>query len=81
MPIGMIRTEAPAGAGGGGHGSSEYYMIVDFGRCIVDDKGAPNDVYTGLDYTMPGICAALSSERGGERIEVPDFRPGGTGRV
>jgi hypothetical protein len=27
-----------------------------------------------MDYTVPGICASLSGQRDGERMDVPDFR-------
>ena len=59
----------------GGHGTSEYFMVDDFVRCILDDTKPAIDVYEGLDYTAPGICAHLSAEQGGKAVEVPDFRP------
>ncbi|MFO8078706.1 MAG: gfo/Idh/MocA family oxidoreductase, partial [Armatimonadota bacterium] len=58
----------------GGHGTSEYFMCNDFVRCITDDTAPAIDVYRGLDYSVPGICAHISAENGSEPVEVPDFR-------
>ncbi len=65
---------APPEALTGGHGSSEYFMVDDFVQCIINDAEPPIDVYEGLDMTLPGICAHISAEAGGEPVEVPDPR-------
>ena len=75
IPVDFDRYKLPPGVQSGGHGVSEYYMVNDFVRCIIDDTKPAIDVYEGLDYTAPGICANLSAQRGGEQVEVPDFRP------
>ena len=74
VPVQEALDKLPPGARSGGHGASEYYMIEDFLRSILDDAKPAIDVYDGLDYTVPGICAQVSSERGGELVEVPNFR-------
>lgn len=74
IPTSINQPKAPPQATAGGHGTSEYFMIEDFVRCILDDTEPAIDVYEGLDYTVPGICAHLSATRGGELVEVPDFR-------
>ena len=71
VPVEPEREKLPSG----GHGSSEYYLIDDFVRCILDDTKPAIDVYEGLDYTVPGICAHLSAQRGGAPVDVPNFRP------
>lgn len=75
LPLGTSHPDAPPEATAGGHGTSEYFMCNDFVRCILDDTPPPIDVYRGLDYTVPGICAHLSAQNGGEPVEVPDLRP------
>ncbi|MCD6359993.1 MAG: Gfo/Idh/MocA family oxidoreductase [Armatimonadetes bacterium] len=74
IPAGASHTNAPPEATLGGHGTSEYFMCNDFVRCILDDTAPAIDVYRGLDYTVPGICAHISAENGGEPVEVPDYR-------
>lgn len=75
LPLGPSHPGAPPAATLGGHGTSEYYMCQDFVRCIIDDTPPPIDVYRALDYTVPGICAHISAENGGEPVRVPDYRP------
>jgi predicted dehydrogenase len=74
IPVSVSDPKAPPEALGGGHGTSEYYMIDDFVRCIIDDTEPRFDVYDALDYSLPGICAHLSAESGGQAAEVPDPR-------
>jgi predicted dehydrogenase len=68
------RLHPPEGAARGGHGTSEYWMLRDFLAAIREDRPPPIDVYTALDYTVPGILGAESARRGGEPMVVPDFR-------
>jgi len=49
-------------------------MLQGFADSIRDNTPPPIDVHTSLDYTVPGICAHLSAERGGEPVRVPDYR-------
>lgn len=74
LPIGLNRPRAPAGATVGGHGTCEYYMVRDFLDAIRGDTDPPIDVYRGLDFSLPGLCAHQSAEQGGAPIEIPDFR-------
>jgi predicted dehydrogenase len=74
LPLTASHTNAPPEATAGGHGTSEYFMCNDFVRCIVDDTEPAIDVHRALDYTLPGICAHISAERGGEPVDVPDPR-------
>ena len=74
IPVSLSDPNAPAEATAGGHGTSEYYMIDDFVRAAIDGTQPEFDVYAGLEYSLPGICAHLSAERGGEAVAVPDVR-------
>ena len=49
-------------------------MVDGFVRCMLDDTKPPIDVYEAMDWTLPGICAHISAEAGGEPVEVPNPR-------
>jgi predicted dehydrogenase len=68
------RLVAPPEARAGGHGTSEYWLLRDFVAAVRGERLSPIDVYTGLDYTLPGICAVESAKAGGVPIAVPDPR-------
>jgi len=74
IPVTMSDPDAPPEATAGGHGTSEYYMVDDFVRCIREDTKPAFDVYDGLDFSLLGLCAHQSAERGGEAVAVPDPR-------
>ena len=58
----------------GGHGMTEYWMLRDFLAAVRGEKASPIDVYTGLDYTLPGIYAVESALQQGAPILVDDPR-------
>jgi predicted dehydrogenase len=60
--------------GSAGHGGADTAMLNDFVDSLVNDTPCPIDVYRGLDYTLPGICAAMSIEQGGAPVPIPDPR-------
>jgi predicted dehydrogenase len=68
------RLAAPEAARSGGHGSSEYWLLQDFLAAVRGERACPIDVYRGLDYTLPGICAFESGAGLGAPIAVPDPR-------
>lgn len=61
----------------GGHGTSEYWLLRDFLAACRGEAPPPIDVYTALDYTVPGIVAVESDRQGGAALPVPDFRAQG----
>jgi predicted dehydrogenase len=65
--------EAPPEALGGGHGTTEYYLVRDFIEAV--DKGTrpPIDVIRAMDFTVPGICAHQSAMNDGKWVDVPLF--------
>lgn len=69
----LLHADAPPEARAGGHGTSEYYMVDDFVRAVRHDTAPYLDVRAALAMTVPGICAAESARRGGERIDVPRY--------
>lgn len=56
------------------HGGADYYPVWYFLDAIKNDKPPPMDVYKAVETAAPAILAAESARRGGEKIEVPDFR-------
>lgn len=68
------RLAAPPAARAGGHGTSEYWLLHEFLAAARGERPSPIDVYTGLDYTLPGICAVESAHAGGIPVTVPDAR-------
>lgn len=58
----------------GGHGMSEYWMLRDFLAALRGERDSPIDVYTALDYTLPGIYALESARMQGAPVTVEDPR-------
>jgi len=73
-PLSISHPRAPAGATVGGHGTCEYYMVTDFLEAIREDRNPPIDIDFAMDMTLPGICAHLSAEQGGQPVPVPNSR-------
>jgi predicted dehydrogenase len=71
LPLG---TALAGGHASGGHGGADAAMLNDFIDSIVQDRPCPIDVYRGLDYTLPGVCATLSAEQGGAPVQIPNPR-------
>lgn len=68
-----VNPHAPEEAKGGGHGTSEYYMIRDFLDAVKSNTRPPIDVMRAADFTIPGIIAHESAVRGGQWLDVPIF--------
>ena len=64
----------PAAALSSGHGGADWWVSREFADCIRNDTPPAIDIYRAMDYTVPGICAVDSAERGGAAVEVPDLR-------
>ena len=74
IPVSLNQPKAPREATAGGHGTSEFYMVDDFLRRIRGNLlDGPFGVSEALNMSVPGICADISSERGGELVEVPIY--------
>ena len=65
---------APEAATRGGHGTTEYYLLRDFIDGLDGRKAAAIDVYRAMEFTLPGLIAQNSVERGGIRLDVPQVR-------
>jgi len=56
------------------HGPAENRVASEFIESILNNTTPSIDVYRAMDYTVPGICAHLSAQKGGEIVSVPDLR-------
>ncbi|MBZ0297709.1 MAG: Gfo/Idh/MocA family oxidoreductase [Anaerolineae bacterium] len=70
----VVDPDAPEEARKGGHGTSELYMVNDFIGSIQNNTKPPIDVIRSIEFTIPGIIAHESAMRGGEWLDVPQFR-------
>ncbi|MEZ4866553.1 MAG: Gfo/Idh/MocA family oxidoreductase [Caldilineaceae bacterium] len=66
--------DAPVDALGGGHGTTEYYLVRDFITALQQGSPPPIDAMRAAEFTAPGICAHESALRGGTWVEVPQYR-------
>jgi len=57
----------------GGHGTSEYFLVKDFIKCIDNDTNPPIDIVKALDMTVPGIVAHEAAMKGNVWLDVPHF--------
>jgi len=64
----------PSDAIDNGHDGGAPIMIEEFARSIIDDTRPPIDIIDALNMTAPGLMSEVSVERGGEPVDVPEFR-------
>ncbi len=57
-----------------GHGGGDYFLFREFVDSIIQDRPPIIDVYRAMDYTLPGVLGAISSDEGGAMKVVPDPR-------
>ena len=58
-----------------GHGGAEVFITNEFVRACLEQRRPLVDIYQGVAYAAPGICAQDSALRGGRWVKVPDFGP------
>ena len=56
-----------------GHGGADKKMVLEFIKCIVEDKQPELDVDAGIKMSLPGIIAHDSAAQGGTALEIPKF--------
>ena len=59
---------------GSGHGGSHPHLANEFVMSILEGRPSFPDVYQSVNWTCSGICAHESAMRGGEIVQLPDFR-------
>ena len=73
IPCPTVDPNAPEGAAGGGHGTSEYYLIRDFLKAVETNTRPPIDMIRSMDMTIPGLVAHEAVMKGGVWLDVPQF--------
>jgi predicted dehydrogenase len=68
-----VDPDAPEEAKGGGHGTSEYFMIRDFLESVKNNTRPPIDIIRSIEFTVPGIIAHESALQGGKQMDVPVY--------
>jgi len=56
-----------------GHAGAEVFITNEFVNAVLQGRPPVTDVYQGVAYCAPGICAQDSSDKDGEWVKVPDF--------
>jgi hypothetical protein len=57
-----------------GHEGCDYFEVHAFIESLRNGTPPPVDVYTALDWTLPGLMSEQSIEAGGVPVAVPDPR-------
>ena len=55
-----------------GHEGSHHFLADDFVRAVTEGTVPPVNAWVAARFTLPGIVAHESMQRGGERLPVPD---------
>ena len=74
VPWSTERVDGPEEARRSGHGGADWYVAQEFVAALARGDAPPLDVHRSMDMSLPGACAAISAERGGEAIPIPDTR-------
>lgn len=59
---------------GSGHGGSHPHLAHEFIMSVMEGRPSFPDVYQSVNWTASGICAHESAMRGGQIVQIPDFR-------
>ncbi len=55
------------------HGGADFFTLLAFAE-VCHGAPSPVDVYTALDWTLPGLISEVSIQRGGQPVQVPSPR-------
>ena len=58
---------------GGGHGGSHPHLVHAFLEAVQGNRPAFPDAVTSANWTMVGLCAHESAQKGGEPVKIPRF--------
>jgi hypothetical protein len=72
---GRARPPASDEAAPNGHEGSHPFLANDFVRSVATGDLPPVNAWVAARFTLPGIIAHHSANRGAERLSIPD--PGG----
>ena len=58
---------------GGGHGGSHPHLAHNFLTAVLGERPAFPDAPTSANWTLVGICAHESAQKGGEQVTIPVY--------
>ena len=58
---------------GGGHGGSHPHLVHNFLMAVLGKQPAFPDAPTSANWTLVGICAHESAQKGGEQVPIPAY--------
>src|SRR5438094_846733 len=58
---------------GGGHGGSHPHLAHNFLTAVLGERPAFPDAPTSANWTLVGICAHESAQKGGEQVKIPAY--------
>lgn len=56
-----------------GHEGAHHFLVDDFARAVVDGMQPMVNAWQAARYTLPGVIAHESMQRGGERLPINDL--------
>jgi predicted dehydrogenase len=56
-----------------GHEGAHHFLVDDFARAVADSHQPMVNAWQAARYTLPGVIAHQSMNRGGERLEIADL--------
>jgi hypothetical protein len=74
MPWTMEQEGGPEEARASRHGSAAWHIARSFLDAALTGEQPELEVHRAMDISLPGVCAAISAERQGELITIPDTR-------
>ncbi len=74
VPTPFSDPDAPPEAKLGGHGTGEYYMVQHFINALNEGTRPAFNAVQAAEVTVPGLLAHESAMKGGEWVDVPQFR-------
>jgi predicted dehydrogenase len=74
MPWSTLREDAPEQARDSGHGGADWLLARSFLEAVLSGEEPELGLHRSMDISLPGVCAAISAEREGELIPIPDTR-------
>jgi len=74
MSWSRMRPDAPEEARNSAHGGADWFLARAFLEAILSGEEPELGVHRSMDISFPGLCAAISAEREGEAISIPDTR-------
>lgn len=70
LPIDMMPVEYADNPQAGGHGGADYALLDHMFKAMLAGEEMPITLREGLLMTLPGIYAAVSAQRGGEKLTI-----------